>query len=247
MPCLKPYEPINTLTPVADDIWIVDGPIIQFGFLGLHVPFPTRMTIVRLPGGMLWVHSPTLPAEPLLDAIATLDAVTFLVAPSKLHYWWIGEWKLRFPGATTYAAPAVRKYARQRVASFDRDLGDEAPTDLGGTIGQVIVPGALVTEVDFFHRASRTLILTDLIENFEPERIACWHIKLLMKVGGLCDPDGKTPFDMRMSQLQQKPIVRAAVKQMLAWQPKRIILAHGRWYKDNAEAELRRAFRWVLR
>jgi len=38
---------------------------------------------------------------------------------------------------------------------------------------------------------------------------------------------------------------RASLQQLLAWQPARIILAHGRWYAENAEAELRRAFRWL--
>jgi hypothetical protein len=32
---------------------------------------------------------------------------------------------------------------------------------------------------------------------------------------------------------------------MLAWQPQRVVLAHGRWFADNAMAELTRAFRWL--
>jgi Domain of unknown function (DUF4336) len=246
MPCLDPYEPINTLKPVAENIWIVDGPVIQFGILGLHVPFSTRMTIVRLAGGALWVHSPTQPTAPLLDAIGALGAVRFLIAPTKLHYWWIGEWKTRFPEALTYAAPGVRAYARKRIESFDLDLGHEPPAEWGGAIGQSLVPGDVVTEAEFFHHASRTLILTDLIENFETGHVSCWHIRLLLKLGGVCDPDGKTPYDMRLSQYRHKAAVRAAVEQMLAWHPARIVIAHGRWYDKDAETELRRAFRWVL-
>jgi hypothetical protein len=36
-----------------------------------------------------------------------------------------------------------------------------------------------------------------------------------------------------------------AVRTMISWQPQRIIIAHGRWYEDNAVAELKRAFRWL--
>jgi hypothetical protein len=32
----------------------------------------------------------------------------------------------------------------------------------------------------------------------------------------------------------------------VAWQPERIILAHGRWYEKDGTEELRRAFRWLL-
>jgi hypothetical protein len=40
--------------------------------------------------------------------------------------------------------------------------------------------------------------------------------------------------------------VRTAAERMIAWNPERVIMAHGRWYDGNAVAELRRAFRWVL-
>jgi len=64
------YPPLNTLKPVADEVWIVDGPMIRFGIPGFKMPFPTRATIIRLAGKDLFVHSPTpsgsvRPAVPL--------------------------------------------------------------------------------------------------------------------------------------------------------------------------------------
>ncbi|MFB2938247.1 hypothetical protein ACE1B6_23620 [Aerosakkonemataceae cyanobacterium BLCC-F154] len=52
------YEPIATLKPVDENIWIVDGPIVRMAMYGTSIPFPTRMTIVRLNNGDLWCHSP---------------------------------------------------------------------------------------------------------------------------------------------------------------------------------------------
>jgi hypothetical protein len=40
--------------------------------------------------------------------------------------------------------------------------------------------------------------------------------------------------------------LKTAVERMIAWDPARIIVAHGRWYEGNGDAELRRAFRWAL-
>jgi len=54
------------------------------------------------------------------------------------------------------------------------------------------------------------------------------------------------PRDLRLTFRQHKPQMRAAVAQMIAWEPERIILAHGRWYAHDGAAELRRAFRWLL-
>ena len=54
------------------------------------------------------------------------------------------------------------------------------------------------------------------------------------------------PRDMRLSYSKQKPQLKTAIEQMIAWNPERVILAHGRWYPTNGAGELRRAFRWLL-
>ena len=60
------------------------------------------------------------------------------------------------------------------------------------------------------------------------------------------DPDGKAPLDMQLSFFRSYQALRRAVRQMIIWAPERIIIAHGRWYRQNAVKELRRSFRWVL-
>jgi hypothetical protein len=50
---------------------------------------------------------------------------------------------------------------------------------------------------------------------------------------------------MRMTFLGRKRIARECFDKIMAWHPRRAILAHGRWYPENAEAELRRALRWL--
>ncbi|HET6620104.1 MAG TPA: DUF4336 domain-containing protein [Dongiaceae bacterium] len=239
-----PYAPLDVPKPVAPDVWIVDGPEIAFGWLGVKLPFPTRMTLVRLPDGGLWLHSPTQPGGALLERVAALGPIRFLVAPNSMHYWWVPDWKTRFPDAEVWCAPGLERSAKRALPPH-RVLGDAAPAAWADAIDQVLVAGGVFSEVDFLHRASRTLILTDLIENFEPRRARSRWLRLLLRTSGAADPDGKAPFDMQLSFLFRRKDVRAAVQRMMAWQPQRVILAHGRWYEGNAGAELRRAFRWV--
>ena len=52
------YLPLNTLKPVADNIWIADGGIICMDALFAKIPFSTRMTIVRLSERQLVVSFP---------------------------------------------------------------------------------------------------------------------------------------------------------------------------------------------
>jgi hypothetical protein len=81
------------------------GPEIRLNYFGRKLPFPTRMTVVRLPKGEMWLHSPTEPQNTLLRKISDLGPVRFLIAPNTFHCWWIADWKARFPAAEVYAAP----------------------------------------------------------------------------------------------------------------------------------------------
>jgi hypothetical protein len=240
-----PYAPLDVPKPVANGVWIVDGPEIRMDYAGLKLPFATRMTIVRLGDGSLWVHSPTGDDEGLFSQIAALGPVRHLIAPNTIHYWWVPDWHRRFPEAQVYLAPGVVERSKRPMPPH-HVLEDAPPPAWSGEIDQVLVPGGIITEVDFFHRASATLILTDLIENMEPERIRSWLYRWVVKLGGAADPDGKAPFDMQWSFRKHKAEVRRAAERMIAWAPERILLAHGRWYDHAAVTELHRAFRWVL-
>lgn len=236
------YEPINTLKPVAENIWIVDGETINFK----GVPFTTRMTVIRLANGDLFLHSPTALNDALRREIDALGFVQHLVSPNKIHYWWIGDWGRAYPRAIKWASPGVRPSAQKQGWDFDRDLGDAPDAAWAAEIDQAIAHGGrFMEEVVFFHKSSRTLILADLIENFEASKVHSRALRFLLKLAGNYDPDGKLPVDLRLTYWGRHKQLRALVAQMIAWNPDKIILAHGRWYDKNGTQELRRAFRFV--
>ncbi|MCF1503277.1 DUF4336 domain-containing protein [Afifella sp. H1R] len=246
MTCLIPYEPLNALKPIAENVWIVDGPEIAMSYVVGTLPFTTRMTVIRLADGALLLHSPTPLSEDLVEALAALGEIRFLIAPNRLHFWWIGEWKARFPNAIAYAAPGVREAAKERFSGFDAELCEEAPAAWAGEVELFPLIGSFMTELELFHVPSKTLVLTDMIENFERDRVTCRHMPPLLKIGGVLDPNGSTPRDVRLTFLGHKKKLRQTVKEMLERKPERVLIAHGRCYLTNAEAELRRAFRWLL-
>jgi uncharacterized protein DUF4336 len=238
------YEPLGTLKQVARDIWLIDGPAIRF----YGMPFSTRATIIRLKSGELWVHSPTRLGDALRREVADLGPVRHLVAPNWIHYAYVGEWQTAFPKAISWAAPGVKERAAKHgmAMRFDHDLGTEAEAPWRGQVEQLIVEGSRVhREAVFFHIASKTLILTDLIENFEPVKLA-WWMRPLARLAGIADPDGQMPRDMRATFRKHRDQLRTGVEQMIGWGPERIILAHGRWYETGGVDELKRAFRFVL-
>jgi hypothetical protein len=240
------YPPINTLKPVATDAWIVDGPIIRFGMPWPKMPFPTRMTLFRLDDDGLFVHSPTPLTAPLRDGIAAIGTPRWIVGPNRIHYWWIPDWKRAFPDAGIWLAPRIREQAGARIDFDAHRLDAETGYPWDGAISTLPVAGSFMTEVEFFHRASRTLVLTDFIENFEPGKLGSGWMRWLTRLGGVQDPHGAMPRDMRRTFARQRPQLKAAVERMLAWEPERVVLAHGRWYEHDGAAELRRAFGWLL-
>jgi hypothetical protein len=240
------YPPINTLKPVADDVWIVDGPTIRFGPRWLTMPFPTRMTIIRTDGRSLFIHSPTPLTPELKAAVTTLGDPRWIVGPNRIHYWWIPDWHAAYGGAEVYLAPRIKEQAKGRIDFATKGLDGASGYPWDGAIATLPVAGSYMTEFEFFHEHSRTLILTDLIENFEPKKMKTWWMRWLTRFGGVRDPDGRMPRDMRFTFRHHGEELHRAVETMIAWRPARIILAHGRWYEDNAEAELRRAFRHLL-
>lgn len=245
---MEVYAPLDAPKLVADGLWVVDGPIIRMQYPGFgSMPFTTRMAIARLADGGLWVWSPTEPSPALFAQVDAMGEVRHLVSPNFIHYAHIGAWKDRYPHALAWASPGVRERARKMDVdvTFDRDLGDAPPAEWATEIDQLVFRGSrMLEEVVFFHRASRTLVLADLIENFEPGKLGFFE-RLLTRLGGVTDPDGKAPSDLRMTFVGRHDQARRSFDRMMAWSPERVVIAHGRWYERDGERELRRAFRWI--
>jgi hypothetical protein len=129
---------------------------------------------------------------------------------------------------------------------FQHDLGPASPSDWADDMEQQIVPGGFgVNEVAFLHRPTRTLVLTDLIENFEPEKLP-GYMRPLVRLAGAMAPDGKAPAHLRFAINRKRQAAGEAARRLIDWQPERVIFAHGRWFETDGTAQLRRSFRWLL-
>ncbi|MEL1250532.1 DUF4336 domain-containing protein [Aurantiacibacter gilvus] len=238
----EPYEPLNVPKPFGENVWIVDGPEIRMDFGPFKVPFPTRMTVVRLAGGGLWLHSPIAPDEGLFAALQDLGEVRYLVAPNSIHYWYMADWIERYPHAETLAVPDLDEKAK-RPFRIDRKLEMDARFDWQDEIDWLLVPGTVFSEAVFFVKSARLLVLVDLIENFEPlrvrNRLQRWAIQLFHANGSL-------PYDARLTFRPKMDMVRQQIGRMLDWPVEAVTMTHGKPYTENASAELRRAFKWAM-
>ncbi len=230
---------MNVLEPIGERIWIVEGTPVSFhGF-----PYPTRMVVVRLDSGALWVWSPVALDERVRTAIDQLGEPRFVVEPNKLHHLALTRWAAAWPSLRIYAPPGLAK--KRKDLSFTGELGDDAPPEWLGQIDQVCVAGSFaLTEVVFFHRASSTCIVGDLVQRFDEHTLGGFQ-RFLMKLDGLVGHDGSTPREWRLSFLRRARL-RASLARAIAWSPRHLVIAHGACALDDGASVLRNSLRWAL-
>lgn len=234
------YLPTDTLKPVGDGLWIVDGD--PMNAMGLTIP--VRMTVVRLSDGSLFLHSPIQATPGLVGALRELGPVGHLVAPTSAHWMFLADWQRAFPEAISWAVPGLRDRPQVRASDvrIDRELDEAAPEPWSRDIRQGLVRGTGLTEAYFFHKPSRTLLLTDLIQNMEPASLP----PLTSAFVQLARADNAKPAaHVRAAILLGGQDARRSIAEMVALRPDKVVFAHGEWFADHGAARLERAFEWL--
>ena len=238
-PVYLPSEPQLQPVPWAEDIWTVEGPEVSYRLWGLTLPCPTRMTIIRLPDGKMWLHSPVACVPDLVAAVEALGPVTAIIAPNVFHYTHLAEWARAFPRASIFGLPALAT----KVPGIAFTALDQPSTSCwAGSIDNHVVALGTFAEVVFLQSASRNLIVTDLMQNFEAGRIRNPLVRTVMTLGGATGPNGRPSIEIRLAALAHRSALRDGVRQMLAWEPSGIILSHGACYRKDATTEIAKAF-----
>ncbi len=226
------------LKPLGASTWISDGGTVSVA--GFH--YPTRMAVIRLKSGDLFIWSPVALSDPLRTEVDGLGTVRFLVAPNSLHHLSLPEWKAAYPDALLYAAPGLRE--RRRDIVFDADLGDQPDAAWASEIDQVAVRGNIITtEVVFLHRQSGVVLFTDLLQQFPPGWFRGWR-GIVAKLDGLVSREPQTPQKFRVA-FTDRAAARAAVSRILDWPAETVVMAHGEPVVGNGQAWLARSFRWL--
>ncbi len=224
---------------LAEKIWIFDGDAVSF----LCLPFTTRMTVIKLSNGELWIHSPIKLTGAIQAQIQQLGKVKYLIAPNHLHHLFLAEWQLIYPEAICYGTNEVIK--KRGDITFHSSLNEEQEWPWVKEISQELFSGSpLMEECVFFHRAESVLIVTDLVENFTGKDFNYWQ-RLVAKMVGILAPHGKMPLDWRLSFMFSKSQARKHISKIFDWEPKIVVMSHGVIVEQNAKDFLKNSFRWL--
>ena len=201
-----------------------------------------RMNVVRLAGAGTLVHSPTPVDDALVAEVAALGPVAYVVAPNCFHHLNVAAFLKRFPDAKLYAAPGLAQ--KRPDLPLAGTLDDGAATPWAGLLDQITLAGApKLNEVVFFHRASRSLLVTDLLFNVTaPDG---WMVALFLRLMGTYKRLGSTRIVRR--QIKDRRALGTSIEQMLAWDFVRVLPAHGEVFEvPDARERVRAALGWVV-
>ena len=226
-------QPMALECIVPDLLWHATQPL-RFGPLQIS----TRMTVVRLSDGCLWVHSPITPTPDLVDALNRLGRVRYVLAPNRSHHLFFLPFLQALPAAQGFVAagleskrPDLDQFARIPLdAPWGRDLQ-----------GYRIEGLPILQETVWFHPPTGTLILTDLLFCFSSA-----HRGLTALVARLLGVHGVLAMSRTMKlAVRDRQALATSVAPLLALPVQRVVLAHDQIIAQQAREQLAQAFAWL--
>ncbi len=221
------------LTPFVPGIWTEDRRARFFG-----VECGSRMTVVRLRAGGLFVHSPVGLDDATRAEVDALGEVRAVVAPSIFHHLHLGPWMQAYPRAVFFACPGL-DWKRPDLA-FTGVLGDVPHEIWADDLDQVFFSARRENEVDFYHRESRTFLCADALLNlwnhpFRGTRVAARMMGNRAPGVGYLEP----------FMIRDRKIARRQVDRILAWDIDGAVLSHGDMLAHGAHEAIRHAYAWL--
>lgn len=225
---------LRTLEP--NQLWCIDEPMTMFG-----LQFGARLTVARLHDDKLWVYAPFAISDEDEANIRELGDVAHVVAPNPFHFKEIGEFTRRFPDAQLWMVPAL---ATKMDELPHLPLHSMPPAWSADFDGQLFDAALGYQEWVFCHRATKTLILTDLVLNVPRPNNALGRV-----VGAIMD-EGRGCKSSRLVKAaiygrREGKRAREQVDQILSWDFERVIMAHGAIISRDGKRVLQRALRWI--
>lgn len=221
---------------ICEQLWVIERP---FRIVGAELG--VRSTVVQLPDNVLWVHSPVRLSREVRRQLDDLGEVRHVVAPNRMHHLFIKDYQCAYSSALLYG---VQELVGERDdISFHAQLGAYSPAGWAGALDQQQVRGIpRLNEVAFLHRASRTLIVADLLMHF-PDQTDGWS-RLCLRLDGVRG-DCAVSRLIRLA-IRDRGSLRLSVERILEWDFDRIVMSHGAVVERDGKDVFARAFNWLL-
>jgi len=204
----------------------------------LGLPLGRRVTVARGASGQIVVFSPLQVSDRTISELKALGNPTAFVIPSRLHDRYFPGYFSHFPQSVFLGSQAsLADHPKWKLTEFS-----PSSPELDG-FDMVKVEGMpKVQEHVFYHRATRTLILADLLFNIRTSD--GWFTHGLLKIA---DMDGNPgPSRLWRAMIKNEDEFAHSLRLISKLDFDRIIPGHGEWIDQNAKHIFNEAFsRWL--
>jgi len=189
-------------------------------------PYTHRAVVIRLHNNSLFILSPIQFTADIRADIDALGVVKYVVSPNHLHHLYMGDWSRAYPDAKLYASPGLA--SKRKDLTFYKTLSTDTPEpEWSGQIDQCIFGSGngWFDEIVFFHRASRTVVFTDMIMDFDPAIFS----SISQVTTQWNQMYRHTPRGVQFAHIFDRAFLRDSLKSVRAWEPEYTIVAHSSW------------------
>lgn len=217
----------SVITPIAENLWCKTYPLKMLG-----LELGRRVTIVRLSSGKLVIHSTAPFTAGDVAEVRALGQPGWILDAILRHDTFAAQGHAAFPDVPFLAPrgfPDVVKFITRPIVP--------PPAEWNGELEVIELDGMReARETVFFHHASRTLIVADLMFHF-PEHGPWWK-EFMLKAGAVAgehDPGMPRSFKHAISD---REALKRSLARVMAWDFDRVIVGHGEIVERDGKAQM---------
>lgn len=230
------------LREIDNNLWVAEQP---FKYWGLEVG--ARMSVIRLESGLM-IISPIKPDDQIIHQLNKIDKVAYIIAPNLYHHLFISEFQAIYPSAKLI----IPKGLNIKLPNLDfAQLLNDNEGSIDNQVEYLLIDGfkvldlsgaSTLNEYAFFHRDSRTLILTDTAFHFDGN--FTFKTQLVARLLGIYGKLAPSFLEKLASKETQK--VKQSFQKVFEWDFDRVIMAHGSIVEIGAKQKLKQGYEQFL-
>ena len=213
-PGIEPYDALREIEP---DLYTIDG-----DWEGSR--FRRRMTIMRTRAKELVIHNPIRLEDDAYTQLESLGFVAHIVAPNRFHNNDGAFYRTRFPLAKFYPPGSGHHWPQEMRKEVDAHV-------FGGL--------RFLNETVFFHKVSKTLVVTDLVFNMQMELEG--SERTLYRANKIYQRFGPSRL-FRYAFVNSRVEAGRSLHKILSWDFDRVIMNHGTILERDGPRRLRESF-----
>lgn len=220
----------KTFRQLSEDLWLLGFPLTLLG-----ADLRRNVAIVRLRSGHTVIHSTAPFTADDVEKIASCGTPGWIVEAMRDHDTFARQGRESFPALPYLAPPGFSD-----LVGFPTTDLLPAPSEWGDELLVHRVAGIpSFDEHVFFHPASRTLIVADLVFNFGDGQPLWSEILITLGVGSQHEPGMSRRLRLA---IKDKEALRQSLAHILTWDFDRVIVGHGDPIETGGHAKVQALF-----